>query len=206
VVDGGYVDADAIVTSRSKHNVELFGPVPPENSWQAKAAHGFDLSHFQIDWQSQMVTCPAGQLSRSWTLTKNRSGQEVIYVKFAATACQLCPSRGECTQAQARSLTMRPQRLYLALQSARERQQTEAFKEAYAIRAGIESTISQAVRVSDLRQARYFGLPKTNLQHVITATAINVRRIVSWLTLPSLRPTQVSRFAALALKHSKLAA
>jgi hypothetical protein len=27
VVDGGYVDADAIVTSRTKHNVELFGPV-----------------------------------------------------------------------------------------------------------------------------------------------------------------------------------
>jgi transposase len=31
VVDGGYVDADAIVTSRSKHNVELVGPVPLEN-------------------------------------------------------------------------------------------------------------------------------------------------------------------------------
>jgi hypothetical protein len=45
VVDGGYVDADAIVTSRSKYDVELFGPVPPENSWQAKAAAGFDLSH-----------------------------------------------------------------------------------------------------------------------------------------------------------------
>src|SRR5258708_6480289 len=35
VVDGGYVDADAIVTSHSKHDVELFGPVPLENSWQA---------------------------------------------------------------------------------------------------------------------------------------------------------------------------
>jgi transposase len=206
VVDGGYVDAEAIVTSRTKYDVELFGPVPLENSWQAKAAGGFDLSHFQIDWQSQTLTCPAGQRSRTWTLTKNRSGQEVIYVKFAAAACQLCPSRGECTQAQARSLTFRPQTLYLALQSARERQRTEAFKEAYAIRAGIESTISQAVRVNDLHQARYFGLPKTKLQHLITATAINVRRLVSWLVEPSLRPTQVSRFAALALKHSKLAA
>src|SRR5260221_2662478 len=52
VVDGGCVDADAIVTSRSKYDVELFGPVPLENSWQAKAAQGFDLSHFEIDWQS----------------------------------------------------------------------------------------------------------------------------------------------------------
>jgi transposase len=66
--------------------------------------------------------------------------------------------------------------------------------------------LSQAVRVSDLRQSRYFGLPKTHLQHVITATAITVRRLVSWLIEPSLRPTQISRFAALALQHSKLAA
>jgi transposase len=206
VVDGGYVDADAIVTSRKKHGVELFGPVPLENRWQAKAAHGFDLSHFTIDWQSQTVTCPAGQQSRWWTLTRDRFGQEVVYVRFAAADCLLCPSREACTQAQARSLTFRPQALYLALQAARQRQRTEAFKEAYAIRAGVESTIAQAVRVSDLRQARYFGLPKTKLQHVITATAINVRRIVSWLIEPSLRPTQVSRFAALALNQSKPAA
>jgi transposase len=206
VVDGGYVDADAIVTSRTRHDVELFGPVPLENSWQAKAACGFDLSHFEIDWQGQTVRCPTGQLSRSWTSTRDRFGQEVIYVKFAAADCLVCPSHEECMQARARSLTFRPQALYLALQSARQRQSTSAFKEAYAIRAGIESTISQAVRVSDLRQARYFGLPKTKLQHVITATAINVRRIVSWLIEPSLRPTQVSRFAALALKQSKPAA
>jgi transposase len=206
VVDGGYVDAEAIVASQSKHDVELFGPVPPENSWQAKAGRGFDLSHFAINWQARTVCCPAGQLSRSWTLTQDRFGQETIYVRFAAADCLLCPSRGECTQAQARSLTFRPQTLSLALQSARQKQSTEAFKAAYAIRAGIESTISQAVRVSDLRQARYFGLPKTNLQHVITVTAINVRRIVSWLIEPSLRSTQVSRFASLVLRQSEQAA
>jgi transposase len=206
VVDGGYVDADAIVTSRSTYDVELYGPVPLENSWQAKAEHGFDLAHFQIEWHSQTVTCPEGHLNRSWTLTKNRSGQDVVYVKFAPADCLLCPSRGQCTQARSRSLTFRPQARYLALESARERQRTEVFKETYAIRAGIDQTISQAVRVSDLRQARYFGLPKTHLQHVITATALKVRRIVSWLIEPSLRPTQISRLAALALQHSKPAA
>jgi len=206
VVDGGYVDADTIVTSQSKHDVELFGPVPLENSWQAKAAQGFDLSHFEIDWQGQMVRCPSGQQSRSWTSTKDRSGQEVIYVKFAAADCLLCRYREQCTQARAHSLTFRPQALYLALQSARQRQSSSDFKEAYAVRAGIESTIAQAERVSDLRQARYFGLPKTTLQHLITATAINVRRLVSWRIPPSLRPTQVSRLAALALKQSKPAA
>jgi transposase len=163
VVDGGYVDADALVTSRHKHQVDLFGPVPLENSWQAKADNGFDLLHFQIDWQSQTVRCPAGQQNRSWTVTKDRFGQEVIYVRFAAADCLLCSSRGQCTQTQARSLTFRP-------------------------------------------QARYFGLPKTKLQHIITATAIKVLRIVSWRISPSLRPTPISRFAALALQYSKPAA
>ena len=51
-----------------------------------------------------------------------------------------------------------------------------------------------------------YEIVKTKLQHLITATAINVRRLVSWLIEPSLRPTQVSRFAALALKCSQLAA
>jgi IS5 family transposase len=206
VVDGGYMDADAIVTSRAKHDVALFGPVALENSWQAKTADAFDLSHFHIDWQNQRVTCPTGQHSYCWTLAKNRSGQEVISARFATATCQRCSSRAQCTHGRYRGLTFRPRARYLALQDARERQGTEAFKETYAIRAGIEGTISQAVRVSDLRQARYFGLPKTHLQHVITATAINVRRMVSWLIEPSLRPTQVSRFAALALQHSKPAA
>jgi hypothetical protein len=45
VVDGGYVNADASVTSQSTYTVEVYGPVPLENRWQAKTAHGFDLSH-----------------------------------------------------------------------------------------------------------------------------------------------------------------
>jgi transposase len=49
-------------------------------------------------------------------------------------------------------------------------------------------------------------MAKTKLQHLITTIAINVRRLVSWLIEPSLRPTQVSRFAALALQQSKPAA
>jgi len=42
----------------------------------------------------------------------------------------------------------------------------------------IEGTISQGVHVCDLRHARYRGLIKTHLQHVFTAIAINVARLV----------------------------
>jgi Fe2+ or Zn2+ uptake regulation protein len=39
------------------------------------------------------------------------------------------------------------------------------------------------VRVADLRRARYFGLARTRLQHVLTAAALNIHRLAAWLRL-----------------------
>jgi hypothetical protein len=66
------------------------------------------------------------------------------------------------------------------LQTMRKRQTTDAFQKSYAARAGIEGTHAQAIRRSGLRRTRYRGLPKTHLQHVITAAAINLLRIAAW--------------------------
>jgi transposase len=49
-----------------------------------------------------------------------------------------------------------------------------------------------------LRRSRYIGLAKTHAQHVITATAINLSRLLAWLMGIPLDGTRVSRFAALA--------
>lgn len=68
---------------------------------------------------------------------------------------------------------------YEALQNARERQQTEEFEELYAIRAGVEGTISQGVRAFEMRQCRYIGMAKTRLQHIVAAIAMNIVRAVS---------------------------
>ena len=62
----------------------------------------------------------------------------------------------------------------------REREVTAEFKKRYAARAGIEGTFSQADRVVGLRRTRYIGLAKTHLQHVVTAAATTVLRLVAW--------------------------
>jgi hypothetical protein len=126
-------------------------------------------------------TCPAGQVSQGWYLSHTASGQPAISVNFAARSCQPCTLRPRCTRGQARSLTLRPRPQHEALQAARQRQTTEAFKTTYRIRAGIEGTIAQAVRVTGLRQARYRGLAKTHLQHLALAAALNVLRALAWL-------------------------
>ncbi|WP_230203094.1 transposase [Parafrankia discariae] len=61
--------------------------------------------------------------------------------------------------------------------AARTEQATDTWKTRYALRAGIEGTINQALDVTGLRHARYRGLPKTRLQHAFAATAVNVIRL-----------------------------
>jgi len=61
------------------------------------------------------------------------------------------------------------------------RQKTDAFKARYAVRAGSDGTLSQAVRVFDLRRTRSIGHAKTHLQQVLIAVALNVVRLASWL-------------------------
>lgn len=85
----------------------------------------------------------------------------------------------------------------MILQLAREREKTIDYKQEYDRRAGIEGTLSQGVRAHGLRRARYIGLAKTHLQHLMTATAINVKRIFNWLRQVPHATTRVSQYAKL---------
>ena len=91
-----------------------------------------------------------------------------------------------------------PQAAHEALQARRHAQQTPQFRQEYARRAGIEGTLSQAVRGMGIRRARYDGLSKVQLQHVLTAVAINLVRIDAVLTQTPRGKTRRSHFARLA--------
>ena len=128
------MDAELLESLQHKHAIKLVGPVLADNSWQAKAGKGFDLAHFQIDWQNQQATCPQGQTSSSFRVAGER--MEVV---FASQVCACCPVRSDCTQSQTtgRVLHLRPQAANFALHARREEQQTPAFRQQYATRAGI---------------------------------------------------------------------
>jgi len=198
-IDTGYVDADHLVSSEQDYGLDLCGPAPPDTSWQARSQSGFDIACFAIDWDAQTVTCPCGQVSRRWR-TGTQKGHAVVKVRFARPVCAQCAQRSQCTRAKhgARVLTFRAKAQHQALQDARQRQQTPEFKERYKARAGIEGTVSQGTRAFGLRRARYIGLAKTRLQHVVTAAAMNLTRAVYWMTGVPKAQTRISHFAALA--------
>lgn len=200
LADAGYVDAELLVTSQAKHSIELLGPVRPDVSWQAKENKGFDISAFVVDWEAGKVSCPMGQASVDWTPTRDKWGNDTIHVGFHRKTCATCASRPLCTRSKSdpREITLRPRPLHEALQNIRVQQETDAWRDRYGKRAGIEGTLSQAVRAFGLRRCRYLGLAKTKLQHVFTAIAINVVRVDAWLTDRPVAKTRRSAFAALA--------
>ena len=201
IVDTGFLDADLLVKSRDDYGVDLLGPTRLDYHWQAREGAGFDVQHFQIDWDRQHARCPTGKTSLSWTPAVDNRGNAVIKVKFSSTDCRRCDHVSQCLRSQKRyprrTLTIRPQPQYQALQAARQREATEAFQAEYARRAGIEGTISRGTRSTRLRRTRYIGLARVHLGHLLTAAGLNVLRLGEWLLGTARAKTRMTPFARL---------
>ena len=147
------------------------------------------------------MRCPEGLTSTAWhEHTRRASGRRLIQVGFSPADCRPCPSRQRCTRGPGRQLGLLQRPEHEAVAAARARLKTEAGRQLYGQRRGVEGTISQGVRAFGLRRARYRGLAKAGLQSIVTAAAIDLDRLAAWLDSRPLAPTptRTSRFAALA--------
>jgi len=195
--DAGYVDAGTLVSSQDGYQVDLVGPALADTSWQGQAGKGFAASDFAIHWSEQYAICPEGKRSIAWH-EKEERGQPVMAIYFSRPECRACPRREDCTRAAAgRRLTVRPEKEHRALQAARAREGTPAFREIYAGRAGVEGTHTQAIRRCGLRRCRYVGTAKVHLQHLLTAAALNFVRVGAWLMETPRARTRESAFVRL---------
>ena len=199
-VDQGYMSVEHLVDAQATADIDLMGAVPDDNSWQARQG-GYDSRQFVIDWQNERAICPQGHISCSWSLAQTRSQRPVVKIKFRHKDCAVCPALALCSdnREKRRTLTiLAPQSHYETQQDARQRQQTDDFKDACHARAGVEGTMSQAAHVLGARRSRYRGMDKTHLQHLGVAAAINLLRVVNWLNEIPRAQTPQSRFARLA--------
>jgi transposase len=203
LLDSGYVDADCLVTAQRQYQIDVIGPPFGSYSRQHQTGQGYDLQAFVLDWEAQQAHCPQGHTSVNWRPGHDVSGDPVIRIRFDGATCRACPARRACTAAKdaPRQLTVRTQAHHEAIQAARQRQETAEFKAQYALRAGVESSLSQGIRRFDLRQSRYIGLARTHLQQLLNATAMNVVRVIAWLWGEPLgeRKRKPGHFAQLAL-------
>ncbi len=193
-VDQGYPSGPELVR-QARLGTQIIGPVGQDSSWQQRAQSGYGKDAFALDWQAQVATCPQGHSSVGWTAPAAGRSRDTVLIRFAAATCRACPVQTQCRRGhEGRRLTLTPPAVHAALQARRSEQRTQAFVKAYALRAGVEGTISQAVRTTRLRRTPYVGLAKTHLHHVAIAAGLNLKRIAVHLHAQSLdHPTRPAR-------------
>jgi hypothetical protein len=198
-LDSGYLSAEAVMLAARSHGIALIGPLLADNSAQARGG-GYTQEAFTIDWDRKQATCPQGTVSSTWKPMRTRDGKDRISVRFATATCRDCPARDKCTTAAwtGRQLYLRPRELHQALTAARTAETTTGFHADYARRAGVEGTMHQAAS-HGARRARYRGLPKTRLDHIYMACALNLIRLHAYWTGTPLDRQRTSHLARLEL-------
>jgi transposase len=191
LMDAGYPSAENIANA-AKAGIALIAPVTARNGRNARTDL-YTPYDFEVDWEHGCARCPAGQVSRSMKPDK----RGLVTFAFSRRDCVPCQQRDRCTRAApptVRRLTVPEQNTRQAVLAARAGQDSAEWKTLYDKRAGIEGTISQAVRGPDLRHARYRGLAKTHVQNVFTGIAINLSRLGAHYDRPTAphRPTRIS--------------
>jgi hypothetical protein len=103
-----------------------------------------------------------------------RFDQPTLQFTFARATCEACPLFQRCVRSKVagRTVSTHPYETYL--RDARLRQQTDDFKERYRLRSAVERKQAELVQ-HGVRETRYLGHPKRQLQRLWTAAVVNLK-------------------------------
>jgi hypothetical protein len=178
--DAGYgsgLSIEAVATA----GTELVAPVPRNRV----APDAIRRDRFTFDNNGHVIACPAGHAPRRHGVRRAEvaAGSRSLYAYFNPATCRACPLGGRCVVRGPDNGTSGSFNLELApRQRVRDErlaeQDTTAFRERYAIRAGIEATNSELKRVHRIDRLRVRRLPRVRMAVALKVTACNVKR---WL-------------------------
>jgi transposase len=171
IADGAYGSGDnrAACANFPDHPIDLVAPVSqPHDPEVHKSA-------FQIDLEARTATCPQGH-----TVTgkprRDKQGNPILAFTFARADCEACPLFERCVRSKSAGRTVRTHAHEAHLQQARQRQQTQTFKALYRLRGQVERKQSELVS-HGLRETRYLGEKKRQLQRLWLGAAVNLKRL-----------------------------
>jgi len=169
IADGAYGTGDNRADC-AERDTDLVSPLAvPHDAAVAKTA-------FTIDVSAHTVTCPQGHTLTAYTETKDKQGRSVKTFTFDRTTCETCPLFARCvhSKTQGRSVTLHYHEDLL--QAARQRQQTDEFKNTYKLRPAVERKIAELTE-HGTKQARYLVTVLSSLQAQWTGAAVNLKRL-----------------------------
>jgi len=148
---------------------DLLAKVPQETSRKRL----FAKSAFEIDLDNDRVTCPAGQVTTTFSTTPE-GGKTFGF----GSVCAECPLRALCTtSAMGRSVSVHPQEALL--QSARAYQRTPEGRARLRERVVVEHRLARLGQLG-IGQARYVSRVKTRFQLAMACALANFRWVWNW--------------------------
>ena len=163
------------VQKAAQQAVELVSPaMPPKGSKQEKLT----LEHFELDEQGLIVRCPEGHVPISGSV-----GVEKLQVQFDEATCGACPRQQDCCAAAGRRRESRyqysPERVRQRARRLHDR--TEAFRERYRWRAGIEGTMARYKHQMGMGRLRVRGLKAVRYRAFLRALGLNIHRVAAFV-------------------------
>lgn len=141
-IDRGYLSSH-LVRERSDE-LEIYG-----KAWPVRVSTYFHKQAFVLDWEQQIIHCPAGQ-----QMPFVPAGT----VHFPKEACEQCPLKAQCTtSSKGRSVSIHPDEALLI--ELREHQLTPEGRAKLRERVGVEHTLAHVGQWQG-RRARYRGVRK----------------------------------------------
>jgi len=132
------------------------------------------ISQDKFIFDENGVTCPAG--NRTMISNFNEKEGTTTYF-FKPEICQQCAIKDFCTKQNRRTVTIGKH--HELITKAKEYNKTQDFKDDMKERAHIEPKQAEMKRFHGMARARYWGLSKVNIQFIITALVVNVKRLAN---------------------------
>lgn len=156
-------------------------PAKPEQTTEAPSASPpaapMTLGEFAFNATfNEALACPNGVAP-----TEQHSTDTAYYASFPGTSCATCPFAETCITrrvAHTEDRTLRWRDTKAATETRQRAQQTPAFREAYKLRSGIESTNAELKGRHGLGDVRVRGGDRVQLAVVLKSLALNVKRAV----------------------------
>jgi hypothetical protein len=188
LTDGAYGTAD-VRADLGARGVEIVARLRPITDQQHLSKDEFTIELDANEGQGS-VTCPAGETTTDFRLARDGKDRVVRLFRFPVDTCATCSLRDRCLGGgrgrieQPVRPTGRQVQLHVhedILQEVRAAQKTSeqrrVLRERLRPRAKVERKIAEVMRRHGLRQGRYRGKRKTELQAVMTATMVNTKRL-----------------------------
>jgi transposase len=157
-------------------NLEVIVPPSP-----VEATTTFAPEQFALNADGTELTCPGERTSTDRIRNPRDTGWQF---RFAAAGCTACPLRGQCLRHPSRNTgrTVAKSDYEAEYRAARAKAQTPEYAATRRVHPRIERKLADLVRWHGARRARYRGRVKVLVQMLLTAVAVNVKRVVHLLT------------------------